>query len=197
MIYCTMPGMKLKIHHVGGTHQMKRDFVFTFLAVLLFFPPALPARGESTGFSEVRPELEAVLADLSTTLDAFNDIQLKMDASAKANENYSQQKNIFLSSMLAISTIIAICEYERDLLTLFIDLREKNRGKFYDVRIESLETSVRQIENMYRQIQINYTIFPPNFFDAPLIRKERLTIQSSISLLTRCRQLLISVQQKS
>ena len=175
---------------------MKSNFVFILLAILLFFPPAMPARGEPARFSDVRAELEVILADLSTNLDAFNDIQLKMDASAKANENYSQQKNIFLSSMLAISTIIAICEYERDLLTLFIDLREKNRGKFYDVRIESLETSVRQIENMYRQIQINYTIFPPNFFDAPLIRKERLTIQSSIRLLTRCRQLLISVHQQ-
>jgi hypothetical protein len=175
---------------------MKKKFVFILLAALLFFPPALPVLGESTGFSDVRPELEGILENLSTNLDAFNDLQLKMDASAKANENYNQQKNIFLSSMLAINTISAICEYERDLLTLFIDLREKNREKFFDVRIESLETAVRQIENMYRQIQINYTIFPPNFFEAPLVRKERLTIQSSINLLNRCRQLLISVQQR-
>jgi hypothetical protein len=175
---------------------MKRNFVFILLAGLLFFSPALPAQGEAAGFSDIRPELEIILGDLSTNLDAFNDIQLKMDASAKANENYNQQKNIFLSSMLAITTISAVCEYERDLLTLFIDLREKNRGKFKDVRIESLVTSARQIENMYRQIQINYTIFPPNFFEAPLIRKERLTIQSSIALLNRCRQLLISVYQK-
>ena len=98
--------------------------------------------------------------------------------------------------MLAITTIRAICEYERDLLTLLIDLREKNRGKFYGVRILSLENSARQIEIMYRQIQINYTILPPHFFEAPLVRKERLTIQSSINLLNRCRQLLISVQQR-
>ena len=49
---------------------------------------------------------------------------------------------------------------------------------------------------MYRQIQINYTILPPHFFEAPLVRKERLTIQSSITLLNRCRQLLESVHQK-
>jgi hypothetical protein len=191
-----LPGKKLKIHHVGGSYQMKKNFVFILLAALLFFPTALPVLGESTGFSDVRPELEGILENLSANLDAFNDLQLKMDASGKANENYNQQKNIFLSSMLAITTISTICEYERDLLTLFIDLREKNREKFFDVRIESLETAVRQIENMYRQIQINYTIFPPNFFEAPLVRKERLTIQSSINLLNRCRQLLISVQQR-
>jgi hypothetical protein len=158
---------------------MKRKFIFVSLAALYFFPTALPAQDKPTGFNEVQAELEAILADLSMNLDTFENLQQKMDASAKANENYNQQKNIFLSSMLAISTISAICEYERDLLTLFIDLREKNRRKFYDVRIESLETSARQIKNMYRQIQINYTIFPPHFFEAPLIRKERLTIQSS------------------
>jgi hypothetical protein len=175
---------------------MKRNLIFIFLAVVYFFPPALSAQGNPVEFSDIQPELEVILTELSKNLEAFEDLQQKMDASAKTNENYNQQKNIFLSSMLAITTISAICEYERDLLTLFIDLRKKNRVKFYDVRIESLETSARQIENMYRQIQINYTIFPPNIFDAPLVRKERLTIQSSISLLNRCRQLLISVNQK-
>lgn len=175
---------------------MKRKLIFIFLSALYFFPSVLPAQGKPSGFTEVQSELEAILTNLSINLDAFEIIQQKMDGSAKANENYNQQKNIFLSSMLAINTISAICEYERDLLTLFIDLREKNRRKFYDVRIESLETSARQIENMYRQIQINYTIFPPHIFEAPLIRKERLTIQSSISLLNRCRRLLISVHPK-
>lgn len=175
---------------------MKRNLIFIFLAAVYFFPPALLAQGKPVEFSDIQPELEVILTELSKNLEAFEDLQQKMDASAKTNENYNQQKNIFLSSMLAITTISAICEYERDLLTLFIDLRKKNRVKFYDVRIESLETSARQIENMYRQIQINYTIFPPNIFDAPLVRKERLTIQSSISLLNRCRQLLISVNQK-
>ena len=175
---------------------MKRKFLLLFFAALLIHLPAATAWSSPTEFAEIRPELEAILSDLSTNLDAFDDLQLNMDKSAKANTNYNQQKNIFLSSMLAITTISAVCQYERDLLTLFIDLRPKNRVKFYDVRIQSLETSVRQIENMYRQIQINYTIFPPNFFEAPVIRKERLTIQSCINLLNRCRNLLISVQQR-
>ena len=175
---------------------MKTNFVCAFLAALPVILPAPAIPGDPVEFADIRPKLEAILADLSTNLDAFDDIQLKMDASAKANENYNEQKNIFLSSMLAITTISAICEFERDLLTLFIDLRAKNRVKFYDVRIQSLETSVRQVENMYRQIQINYTILPPHVFEAPLVRKERLTIQSVVERLKRCRELLISVQKR-
>ena len=175
---------------------MKTNFVCAFLAALPVILPAPAIPGDPVEFADIRPKLEAILADLSTNLDAFEDIQLKMDASAKANENYNEQKNIFLSSMLAITTISAICEFERDLLTLFIDLRAKNRVKFYDVRIQSLETSVRQVENMYRQIQINYTILPPHVFEAPLVRKERLTIQSAAERLKRCRELLMSVQQR-
>jgi len=164
--------------------------------IAFFLLPVLQtsaAQNRSAGFSAIQSELEAHVAALSGNIEHFEDIQRAMDASGKTNDNYSQQKNIFLSSMLAITTISAICEYERDLLTLFIDLREKNRVKFYEVRIVSLENSARQIENMYRQIQINYTILPPHFFEAPLVRKERLTIQSSITLLNRCRRLLISV----
>ena len=81
-------------------------------------------------------------------------------------------------------------------MTLFIDLREKNRKKFYDVRIVSLEIAVRQIQTMYRQIQINYTILPPNFFEAPLVRKERLTIDSSVNLMNLMIKLLKSVHRE-
>ena len=164
-----------------------------FVVVVLHSPVA---PGQTVRFSDIQPELEANLTALSGNIEQFEAIQRTMDAFGKANDNYNQQKNIFLSSMLAISTISAVCEYETDLLTLFIDLKEKNRRKYYGVRIKSLETSVTQIENMYQQIQINYTIFPPNFFEAPLVRKERLAIQSAITDLNRCRELLSSVSQK-
>lgn len=170
----------------------KNHATISLLLVLsLLYTPA--AQSQPVGFANIQPELEANLAALSESVEQLEAIQAAMDASAKANDNYSQQKNIFLSSMLAISTIGAVCGYEIDLLTLFIDLKEKNRRKYYGVRINSLETSVRQIENMYRQIQINYSIFPPNFFEAPLVRNERLAIQSAIERLKRCRELLKSV----
>jgi len=169
------------------------------VVILLFWmalPSAPAAQNPPVRFTDIQPELEANLSALSGITDQFESIQQAMDASGKANENYNQQKNIFLSSVLAISTISAVCEYETNLLTLFIDLKQKNRRKYYGVRIKSLETSVIQIENMYQQIQINYTIFPPNFFEAPLVRKERLAIQSAITRLNRCRELLGTVNQK-
>jgi hypothetical protein len=147
-------------------------------------------------FSDILPQIEAILSDLSSIIDEFEDIQRTMDRSGKANQNYNQQKNIFLSSQLAVSTISLICDYETDLMTLFIDLREKNRQKFYAVRIESLEIAVRQINTMHKQIQINYTILPPSFFEAPLVRKERLAIQNSLDLLNQMIELLKFVNRK-
>ncbi len=175
---------------------MKKILEVIILLLLLAAPPAPAAQSQPVRFSDIQPELEANLSALSGTIEQFEAIQRAMDASGKANENYNQQKNIFLSSMLAISTISTICEYETSLLTLFIDLKEKNRRKYYEVRIRSLETSVRQIETMYRQIQINYTIFPPNFFEAPLVRNERLAIEAAIKRLNRCSELLGSVNQR-
>jgi hypothetical protein len=175
---------------------MKKILVVIILLFLIAVPGAPAAQDQPLRFADIQHELEANLAALSDNLDEFEAILRAMDASSKANENYNQQKNIYLSSVLAISTISAVCEFETNLLTLFIDLKEKNRRKYYDVRVKSLETSVLQIENMYRQIQINYTIFPPNFFEAPLVRNERLAIQSAIERLNRCSELLRSVNQR-
>lgn len=175
---------------------MKKILEVIILLFLIAVQSAPASQSQPLQFAEIQPELEANLAALSDNIEQFEAIQRAMDLSGKANANYNQQKNIFLSSMLAISTISAVCEYESNLLTLFIDLKEKNRSKYYGVRIKSLETSVIQIENMYQQIQINYTIFPPNFFEAPLVRNERLAIQSAIARLSRCSELLRSVTQK-
>jgi len=54
----------------------------------------------------------------------------------------------------------------------------------------------KNVENRDRQIQIEGTIFAPDFFKARQVRKERLTIPASIRRLKRCRQLLTSVHQK-
>jgi hypothetical protein len=64
------------------------------------------------------------------------------------------------------------------------------------VRIESLQTSIDQINNMHKQIQINYTILPPDFYEWQLIDRERRIILSSIDLLEQCIVLLKSVNQK-
>jgi hypothetical protein len=147
-------------------------------------------------FSDIQPDLEYAIGKLSTYINILEDIQNKFDASARANQNYNEQKNIFLSSQLAITTITAILEYNRDLLILFGDLKEKNREKFYEVRIGSLETSIQQINNMHKQIQINYTISPPDFFEQTSVNTERKVIMSSIASLEACVELLRSVNQK-
>ena len=175
---------------------MRKIMVFVLWLSIVMTPLPIGAQNSPVKFADILPQLENILSHLSSNINQFENILNTMDSSGKANQNYTQQKNIFLSSVLAISTVSAICECERDLMILFIDLREKNRQKFYDVRIESLEIAVRQINTMHKQIQINYTILPPNFFEAPLVRKERLTIQSTIDLLNHMIELLKSVNRK-
>jgi len=175
---------------------MRKIITFVLLISVSLIPHLLEAQNSPIKFTDILLKLENILEDLSSNSNQFENILRTMNTSGKANQSYTQQKNIFLSSVLAITTISAVCEYERDLMTLFIDLREKNRQKFYDVRIESLEIAVKQINTMYKQIQINYTILPQNYFEAPLVRKERLTIQSTIDLLNHMIELLKSVNRK-
>lgn len=173
----------------------KSLFFFTWFCVTLI-PNIIFAQSDTFRFSDIQPGLESCLSKLSFDIDQLEYIQRKMDESGRANQNYDEQKNIFLSSQLVLTTITTICEYNLNLLLLFIDLREKNRMKFYEVRIESLETSIKQIKNMYKQIQINYSILPPKFFEMPLVNQERKIILSSVELLEKCVALLKSINRK-
>ena len=175
---------------------MKKGLCFFICLVVGSTSNYLFAQEKPVRFSDIRSSLEEVESKLSSNIKAFEDILVKMDESAKANQNYNEQKNIFLSSQFAITSITAILEYNRDLLVLFGDLQENNRKKFYEVRIESLQTSIDQINNMYKQIQINYTILPPDFYELQLIDRERKIIFSSIDLLEQGIVLLKSVNQK-
>ena len=175
---------------------MRKNIWFVGCLIIVLTPNIIFGQSESNRFSDIQPDLESAIGKLSTYINIFEGIQNKMDASARANQNYGEQKNIFLSSQLAITTITAILEYNRDLLILFGDLKEKNRKKFYEVRIDSLETSIKQINNMYKQIQINYTILPPDFFEQALANTERKAIMSAIGSLKECVELLKSVNRK-
>jgi len=175
---------------------MKKGLCFFIYLIIGSTSGVLLAQEKPVRFSDIRSSLEEVESKLSSNIKTFEDILVKMDESAKANQNYNEQKNIFLSSQFAITSITAILEYNRDLLVLFGDLQEKNRKKFYEVRIESLQTSIDQINNMYKQIQINYTILPPDFYEWQLIDRERKIIFSSIDLLEQGIVLLKSVNQK-
>ncbi len=170
--------------------------LWIWLAIVIMVPVALFAQDNPIRFSDIHPGLESAISMLSSNINVFEEILRKMDESAKSNQNYNEQKNIFLSSQLAIEAITAIVSYNRDLLVLFGDLKEKNRQKFYEVRIDSLETSIHQIKNMHKQIQINYTILPPDFFEQALANTERRAIISSIASLEACVEFLKSVNQK-
>jgi hypothetical protein len=176
--------------------EMKKVLLFLICLAVFLNPCPLFSKEKPIRFSDIQPDLESAIGKLSTYINILEDIQSKFDASARANQNYNEQKNLFLSSQLAITTVTAILEYNRDLLILFGDLREKNRKKFYEVRIESLETSINQINNMLNQIQINYTILPPDFFEQAHVSTERKVIMSSIASLEACVELLKSVNQK-
>jgi hypothetical protein len=177
--------------------EMKKECCFWIrLIIVMMVPAAVSAQNNPIRFSDIHPDLDSAVSRLSTNINMFEEILRKMDESARSNQNYSEQKNVFLSSQLAITTITAILEYNRDLLVLFGDLKESNRKKFYAVRIESLETSIRQISNMHKQIQINYTILPPGFFEQRLVNAERMLIMSSLESLETCVELLKSVHQK-
>ena len=168
-----------------------------FITILLLAIPLIAAAEASqVRFDDIRVELEASVAELGHIITRLETLQAVMERSATANRNYDEQKNIFLSSMLANATIIAVCQYEADQLTLFLDLREKNRLKYYDIRIESLETSIHQIRNMDRQIRINYSIFPAHFFKPSIVQKEQKTLAAALSALQNCIDLLRSVQKK-
>lgn len=174
-----------------------RKALCSLMCLIIVLGPGVLIGGEkAVRFSDVQSDLDSEIAKLSAHINMFEYVLNKLDASARANQNYNEQKNIFLSSQLAITTIGAILEYNRDLLVLFGDLKEKNRNKYYQVRIESLETSINQINNMHKQIQINYTILPPDFFGQVFVDTERKAIMSAIASMEACVQLLKSVNRK-
>jgi hypothetical protein len=175
---------------------MKRALCLSFYAIVVLSACTGSGNENPVRFSDIQPELELEIEKMSADINIFEDVLHRMDASAKANQNYNEQKNIFLSSQLAIQTIMGILEYNRDLVVLFGDLREKNRKKFYEVRIESLESSINLIRNMHKQIQINYEILPPDFFEQTLVNTEHKVIISSIASLEVCLEFLKSVNQR-
>ncbi len=175
---------------------MKKALCLSICLTIALTPCLLSGKDNPIRFSDIQSDLASAISKLSVNINVFEEILRKMDESAKSNQNYGEQKNIFLSSQLAITTITAILEYNRDLLILFGDLKEENRKKFYEVRIESLETSIKQIKNMHKQIQINYTILPPDFFEQDLANTERKVIMSSIASLEAGVEFLKSVNRK-
>jgi hypothetical protein len=163
-----------------------------FLAILLFyltsgllFSATAFSENPPATFAQAQEQMDQITTSLSRNIDLFEDIRHRLMDLGQANANYDEQKNIWLSAMLSLAAIGAICEYENDLLTLFMELKEKNRKHFYDVRRMSLETSIEQITIMNRQIEINHALITHVAKEQKFINAEKDLILSSISLLRK------------
>ena len=177
--------------------EMKKiQISFTMIAalcVLLSGGAAVSQTGVSD-FLDVQSKLESILTDLSNNIEKLDDTWKRLENAGK-KKGYEDQKNILLYRVLAITAISSICEYENDSLSLLIQMKEKNRKHFYDVRIQSLEISKYQINNMYKQIQICNSLETKGQSELRLMDKERKTIESSIELLTKSIELIKSIKR--
>ncbi len=152
-----------------------------------------------TSFSDefyIKSEIQTLLSTLSDNLNRFEYLQEMLENTGKDDKNYDEHKNIWISTTLAIKAISFVCEYENDLLTLFMDLKEKRRVHYFDVRIRSLETSIKQTIIMSEQIQISNKLMPPDFAERQLYDKLKKNIDSSIDLLEKSKDLIIQLKNE-
>ena len=179
---------------------MKRTAAILITALLLFAAPwggEIRAQSEPVAGTAAQQKMDRILGDLERDINRFERMQTRLSDLGRANENYSDQKNIWLSSTLTLAAMQSICQYQSDLLTLFMDLREKNRKHYYDVRIESLETSILQIRIMNNQIQINHDLIDHEPKERPLIEEEAVLIRSSLQLLEEGLSLVKEMKSRS
>jgi hypothetical protein len=168
---------------------MKRLLVLILCAAALVFGPQ-PCAAETKKFSDVELELQRIVAELSKQPDQYENIQRILVTAGQDERKYDEIKNIWISTVLAVTAVSSICEYEGDLLSLFLDLRKSRKPYFFDVRIQSLDNSIRQVGVMARQVEIGHTMLPEDI--ARLQPYDRIVqmISQSIHLLTRSRDLV-------
>ena len=141
------------------------------------------AQNVNQGHPAEKPEIQRILSNLSSNLDQFEYLQKKLETSGKNNTSYDENKNIWLSSVLAVQAISSICENEQDLLNLFWDLKSSRRMNYIDVRIRSLDTSIRQLNIMMEQIRINHKLLPPDLAEIDMFNGLKIRVNSTIDLL--------------
>ncbi len=173
---------------------MKKIFIISILGFVLLTAQMLGAEKKTKDTLYIHSEIQTVLSGLSDNLSRFEHLEKMLKNTGKDNKSYDEHKNIWLSTILAIQAISSICEYENDILTLLMDLKEHRRIQYLDVRIKSLETSVQQITIMSEQIRINHRMMPPDLAELHLYEKLTKNIDSSIDLLNSARDLLLQLK---
>ncbi|MFZ0483142.1 MAG: hypothetical protein WAL93_07125 [Desulfobacterales bacterium] len=166
------------------------------ISLIVFSTQILNAQTSSPDELYIKSEIQTILSTLSDNLNRFEYLQKMFENTGKDDKNYDEYKNIWISTTLASNAIASVCEYENDLLTLFMDLKEKRRVHYFDVRIRSLETSIKQISIMSEQIQINNKLMPPDLAERQLYDNLKKNIDSSIDLLEKSKDLIIRLKKK-
>ena len=166
------------------------------ISLIVFSTQILNAQTSSPDELYIKSEIQTILSTLSDNLNRFEYLQKMFENTGKDDKNYDEYKNIWISTTLASNAIASVCEYENDLLTLFMDLKEKRRVHYFDVRIRSLETSIKQISIMSEQIQINNKLMPPDLAERQLYDNLKKNIDSSIDLLEKSKELIIRLKKK-
>jgi chlorite dismutase len=177
--------------------SMYKNIAIYALLLLFFVPQTSSSQEKPHETLAILKEADVILAALSDNIDRLENIQSDLEKMSIANGNYNEQKNIWLSSVLSISTIKSICEFEHALFTLFMELGEKNRRRYYNVRHRSLVTSTQQINIMYEQIKINHTMISHDPSEKYIIEKERYAIQTTLDLFKLSIDLIISLKEQS
>ena len=165
------------------------------ISLMVFGAQLLSAQTSSPDELYIKSEIQTILSTLSDNSNRFEYLQKMFENTGKDDKNYDEFKNIWISTTLAINAIASVCEYENDLLTLFMDLKKKRRTHYFDVRIRSLETSIKQITIMSEQIQINNKLMPPDLAERQLYDNLKKNIDSSIDLLGKSKDLIIQLKK--
>jgi hypothetical protein len=171
---------------------MNRFFIVLWVSMVISAP--LLAAEIQDGSSAILGQMIPILQGLSENIEAINDIQKQMDDSKASDENYNEKKNIWLSSVLTFTAIVSVCEYEHDLLELFLDLSPKNRARYVEVRIQSIESSIRQIEIFKAQIEINRLLLGENQSNKQFFVMEDRIIARLLSLLQQSVSIVRSIR---
>ena len=161
---------------------MKHICLILFLVSIMASPNSIRAQQSSHDEHELKLEVQSILSDLSDILNKFELFQKKLEASGKINSGYDENKNIWLSTVLAVQALASICENEQDLLHLFWDLKKHRRSKYYDARIRSLNTSIQHITIMLDQIRINHALLPPDLSEIDLFSKISENARATVEL---------------
>jgi len=154
------------------------------LIFLLLFSSLSYSQENINNSVRIRKQLSDVLSELAVQIEKFESFEKKLNQLVDL-EKYSDQKNIIMSSIIATSAISSICEYELDIDTILIEMKNQN-SQFYDeARIESIKISIQQIQSIQKLIQISNTLIVVDKAYNKLIVKQNKAIENVVSILSK------------